>query len=280
LLAPGDRRELGVRLGAISWLADGIWQDLDLGAGLEGLVRFKLQAAATTLGQLRRKEAHDPDFLCFANWKGDPIGTILDVGANRGQSLASLLSVIPDATVHCFEANPLYVDVLAQVARALRHNCVVHPYGLGEENGQLTFFVPWSGDTPYLEECSTLRSYFETPWVAQKFVERGGLALEEHKVQIRKGDELGLRPQLVKIDVEGAEKSVIRGLQETIQAARPILLVENSDWHGVTELLGSFGYLPYQYDAADNRLSPMHRTSTNCFYLLREHGRGFGVAVA
>jgi hypothetical protein len=133
---------------------------------------------------------------------------------------------------------------------------------------------------PYLEESSTLRSYYESPWVAQKFAERGGLALEEHKAQIRRGDDLGLRPQVVKVDVEGAEKLVIRGLEETIRIARPILLVENSDWHGVTELLGSHGYLPYRYDAQSNRLSPMHGTSTNCFYLLPEHARGFSVGWA
>jgi FkbM family methyltransferase len=276
--APGEPRELGVRLCALSWRDDGRWQDVDLSTGFEGLVRFKHQAAATTLGQLRRREAHDPDFLCFAHWKGEPIETILDVGANRGQSLASLLSVMPGATVHCFEANPLYVDVLAQVARSLGHRCVIHPFGLGEESGELTFFVPWSGDVPYLEECSTVRAYYEAPWVAQKFVERGGLALEEHKVQIRRGDDLGLRPQLVKIDVEGAERAVIRGLEETIRVARPMLLVENSDWQGVTELLGYSGYMPYQYDATNDRLHPMQGASTNCFYLRPEHARGFRIA--
>jgi hypothetical protein len=72
LKAPEDRRELGVRLGAVSWLADGLWQDVDLSAGFEGLVRFKHQATTTTLGQFQRREVHDTDFHCFANWKGRP----------------------------------------------------------------------------------------------------------------------------------------------------------------------------------------------------------------
>ena len=278
LRAADDPRELGVRVGGICWRTDGAWHDLDLSTGLEGVVGFKHNATATTLGQLARKEVHDPDFLCFANWRGDPIRTIVDVGANRGQSLASLLSVMPEATVHSFEANPLYADVLARIAQSLGSRCVVYPYGLGEQSGELTLFVPWSGNVPYLEECSTLRSYYELPWVAGKFVERGGLALEEHKVRIRRGDELGLRPQLIKVDVEGAERAVIRGFEETIRAARPILLVENSDWHGVTEALGHFGYLPYQYEAADNRLVRLHEACANSFYLLPEHARGFGAA--
>lgn len=236
---------------------------------------FRQQAVAGVRGQLERSELHDPDFAAFRQWTGTPIEVILDVGANKGQSLASLHAVFPEAEIHSFEANPLFFDVLEEVASAVDGTCVVHRYGLGRQNGQLTLFVPWAGDEPFLEESSTILDYYQKPWVAQKFAERGGLALQDHLVDIRRGDDLGLRPQLMKIDVEGAEGEVIAGLATTIRLARPMLLVENSDWHGVTALLAKFGYRPYRYEAAEDWLVPFYGSTTNSFYIHYEHLRGF-----
>jgi hypothetical protein len=37
---------------------------------------------------------------------------------------------------------------------------------------------------------------------------------------------LGLRPGFVKVDVEGAEPFVLRGMQQTLRAHRPIVMLE------------------------------------------------------
>jgi FkbM family methyltransferase len=39
-------------------------------------------------------------------------------------------------------------------------------------------------------------------------------------------DSLGLRPQFIKVDVEGMEGAVIRGARETIVANRPVIMIE------------------------------------------------------
>src|SRR5205807_5372786 len=52
-------------------------------------------------------------------------------------------------------------------------------------------------------------------------------------------------PRIVKIDVEGAEVAVLDGAAETIQKARPILIIE---LHGtnatISERLNALGYFP------------------------------------
>jgi hypothetical protein len=55
--------------------------------------------------------------------------------------------------------------------------------------------------------------------------------------------EFGL-PTFVKIDVEGAEGSVLRGMRRTIAAARPVLFVECSDAgrEQAWQLLGELNY--------------------------------------
>jgi len=54
-------------------------------------------------------------------------------------------------------------------------------------------------------------------------------------------------PNVVKIDVEGAETMVLRGARETIARSRPLLLVEVHAWESsasrdVLQLLSDFGY--------------------------------------
>jgi FkbM family methyltransferase len=56
------------------------------------------------------------------------------------------------------------------------------------------------------------------------------------------------RVTLVKIDVEGAERSVLEGARELLGAARPVVIVEANDPAGLHDLLAPIGYRPYAYD--------------------------------
>ena len=80
-------------------------------------------------------------------------------------------------------------------------------------------------------------------------------------------DSLGLRPDLVKIDVQGTEAEVVRGGLETLRATRPALLIEiESGDVGVAGLLEGEGYAELAY--RDGRLEP-GRGSMNSFFLHR-----------
>ena len=83
-------------------------------------------------------------------------------------------------------------------------------------------------------------------------------------------------PQVVKIDVEGAENAVVVGLAVTIRRSRPMLLVENSDWHNVTASLAAHRYKPYRYEPDARAIVPFYGATMNAFCLLDEHLRGFG----
>lgn len=62
-------------------------------------------------------------------------------------------------------------------------------------------------------------------------------------------DELGVSaPHVVKIDTEGAELHVLRGLRATLKRARPVLWIEDHAWLGTyttAELLALLGELGY-----------------------------------
>jgi hypothetical protein len=61
-------------------------------------------------------KVQDPDFRCFRN-KGDSQGlSVVDVEANRGQSIVSLKVVLPNARIVAFEANAFFGSILSEVA--------------------------------------------------------------------------------------------------------------------------------------------------------------------
>ncbi|WP_152223919.1 FkbM family methyltransferase [Pseudomonas sp. SCB32] len=213
------------------------------------------------------QQIHDVDFNGLPLLQRSP-RTILDIGANLGQSIVSLRVLFPDAVIHSFEANPLLLPSLTEVSQALPGTNSVHGFGLSNIEGTFELNVPYSGETPYLEESSIKIDYYELPWVKEKFEERGGLSkLEKIECRIRKGDLLQLSPDIIKVDVEGAEALVLEGLRETIHKYHPTILVENSDWANVTQLLNSLGYLPRKYDPTTASIVPMDGPTTNTFYI-------------
>jgi len=225
---------------------------------------FADNALQETLRQYSSGQLHDDEFAGFRRISA-PTRLILDVGANRGQSIATLKILFPDAIIHSFEANPLYGAVLKGLQTFFHGTVHAHGFGLGSQDATIPLYVPWVFDTPFLEESSTRLDYYEKPWVAEKFRERGGLRLEQHLVDIRRGDDLELAPDVIKIDVEGAEHDVLIGLRETVLRHTPTLFVENSDWNNVTSYLSDLGYSPYRW--MGDELVPFFGTTTNTFYL-------------
>jgi FkbM family methyltransferase len=137
----------------------------------------------------------------------------VDVGANEGMItlLASRL-VGPTGTVVSFEPNPVPREILRRGLQRNRiANVEVHACGLGDEDGELQLFVPRvnSGEGSFTTPTSASEGYYAM-------------------CPVRIGDSMlqGRLPKLIKIDVEGFEAHVLRGLRQTLERARPIIVME------------------------------------------------------
>jgi FkbM family methyltransferase len=165
---------------------------------------------------------------------GDAV--VLDIGANVGHH--ALFYSTKAKEVHAFEPNPAFFsqfNVLVSENQSM--NIHLHPFGLGEKTEETVYYAP-TGDNLGIGS----------------FVE--GYAPTNEKVgtmHIVKGDEavatLNLsRIDFIKIDVEGYEEVVLRGLQETIKKFKPVIIMEYT--HGDFSSSDSFqslteGYTPY-----------------------------------
>ncbi len=131
-------------------------------------------------------------------------GTIIDVGANDSQMTRLIQILAPQSRVLSFEPNP-----------ACHPIGEVHRFALSDEDGRGTLYVTHD------DYGSTMEVH--RPDSAQQVV-----------VETRRFDSLGIRvrdlprPVLLKVDVEGYELKVLRGLGEELSAVdAAIIEVQN-----------------------------------------------------
>lgn len=132
--------------------------------------------------------------------------TIIDVGANKGQFSVAVRGLTPNAVIHAFEPLPMAADRFAAVFS--RDPLVyLHRLALGASSFTSTFFI-----TDRQDSSSLLM-----PGSGQQ-VAYGISAKEQIKVEVKPlGSVVDLSalpsPVLLKIDVQGTELDVLRGIE-------------------------------------------------------------------
>ena len=222
---------------------------------------------------LRRPITHADDFVAFARFP-ERTGLFLDVGASSGTSAMSFRVVNRRSPILSIEPNA----VLEPELRALKRIVPRFEYRIaaaGDEEGVITLYVPVYRGVP-LTAYSTVRQ-------ADLMDERGGLRewlgdrvggphfrVEAVTAPVLRLDDLALDPAFVKIDVEGGELRVLRGLVRTLERSRPVLLIERSgDFETIRELLARQGYEAYSYRRDRERFVPYQvpAPGPNVFFL-------------
>jgi FkbM family methyltransferase len=211
-------------------------------------------------------DVHDPDFYALGHLQVKN-GLALDIGANTGQSAVSILAVRPGFTVLSLEPNPACKPMLSVLSVLFRSRLRVLHMGASEKPGDFPFYVPVRNGRELLEE-GTFDVVSLSDAGAVKRNGRCGIdyTLREISCPIIRIDDLNLSPVFVKIDVQGLELEVLRGMQSTIRLSRPLIMVERStDEDECTSLLREFGYSRRYWNGND--MSEFQADSINVFYL-------------
>ena len=198
-----------------------------------------------------------------------PQPLLIDVGANAGQSALCMAMLRPDARIISFEANADNVKELGFIRRILGKRYAYHHVGLSDRNGSATLTVPVIGRHPVPGESSLLREF------DSDIEERIGTISEvvTQEVILKTFDSFGLQPAFVKIDVQGHKLQVLRGMEATIVACRPVLMIENnSALHDIRCYMASLGYMLCNYDQQRDLLTACDLPrGENYFAVPRDH---------
>ncbi|MEX2643688.1 MAG: FkbM family methyltransferase [Acetobacterales bacterium] len=198
-----------------------------LPGGLSAFARMRVRTASSLIAVLRLRAC------------GLSPRRILDIGANKGQFVASCRAVFPDAAVIALEPIPALAE---QLAATFRDDPLVTAVcaAVGSRRETRRFEInDFSPSSSFLPLSETHR---------QSFPEASGTRSEE--MAILPLDELmaerGIGPcDLIKIDVQGFEMEVLQGAGTTLDAARHVV-VECSLrplYEGESALTDIFGFL-------------------------------------
>lgn len=143
----------------------------------------------------------------------DGIATVIDCGAYIGDSVESIVSVIPQKYVNYYALEPLHVNVQKMLAdedlNKLCNSFNVLEYGVGEKNETMYFHIP--------DSSSSDGGYFSSDpnGAAGRFVVRSIDTLD-----------ININGVLyIKMDVEGYELAALKGATNTIRNHHPFLAI-------------------------------------------------------
>lgn len=138
----------------------------------------------------------------------------VDIGCHKGEIMDLMLHHAPMGRKFGFEPLPPF---FRQLVEKYRHhdNVEISPLALYHENGETTFQYVVN-DPAY-------------SGIKKRRYDSSRVEISEIKVQTARLDEVlppGLKPDLIKIDVEGAEYRVLLGAGKLLKNARPIVIFE------------------------------------------------------
>jgi FkbM family methyltransferase len=217
---------------------------------------------------------HEADFAAFRHFS-HRTGLFLDIGANSGESVLSFRLFNRTAPILSIEPNPYHEPDL----RFLKARIAKFDYLLcaaGEASGRAILYVPMYRNLPLTGEASFHREQAIGNYWVQEQIGAGaasGVRLTELEVDVKRLDDLSLRPAFVKIDVQGFESTVVAGLRSTIAGSQPVLLLERSGCDAtLRQQLGDLGYSPFLYLPRVGAFAPYDAQPVqNLFFLPRQH---------
>ena len=176
-----------------------------------------------------------PGWVCF------------DVGAHFGYYSLLLAQLTgPRGEVHAFEPLPYNIDFVRHHIKRNQQADVIHlhSFALADTNG--TTILRASNTIEYscmavLQNARRLNS----DWHQQVFAQFTEYSVEQQSIDSLVEQQRVPLPQLIKVDVEGADLAVFRGAQETMRQAKPIIVAElHTAANAVecTSLLKDLGY--------------------------------------
>lgn len=185
---------------------------------VEEWIKYNLIPARLYMWRLLRKHARRGEReLKLLPELVDPRKIALDIGANKGVYTHTLARLCRH--VHAFEPHP---KMFALLTRALPRNVTAHHVAASDRDGTAELIIPsykaggMSNQGASLDTAKKKAPFGYTP-----------VTVEARTIDSFAFTGVGF----IKIDVEGFEAAVVRGLLQTAARERPVIMVEIEEWH-------------------------------------------------
>jgi FkbM family methyltransferase len=181
---------------------------------------------------------HEPHVLRILHTIIRPGATVYDIGANVGLfSVRFARWIGTGGWLYAIEPNPICIAFLRANLEPLRiRNFTILPVAVSDRRSDCRFVLNYGSSLIGVGGDSAVR----VKPGHQIRVEAESLDTLIAKFDLR-------RPDFIKVDVEGAEASVVAGMMETLKKNRPTLMIELHGREAASGTLGCLAGLGYHY---------------------------------
>lgn len=169
---------------------------------------------------------------------------VFDVGASHGQTSKAYLDRLPGATLVACEANPALLNVLKGLGIVVVHCAVGAPTGQPRE--EISFNVNQDDTTSSVLEVEPFLRRLSPAYAPTEVIRVPYRSIDELV------DQLGLSPDILKIDTQGNDAAVLEGALGTMRRRPPSIVstemffasayMGQSDWIDSSCVLRDAGY--------------------------------------
>lgn len=199
---------------------------------------------------------------------------IADIGANRGFSISSFLMLKPKARIVAFEPLAHLAEILRVRYKAIA-NVTIHSCALGSSDAQMTIYIPIYRGFVF-DPLASLHYDEAANWVNGDrfyFFDPLKLQIEEQHVRVRRLDDFGIEPDIIKILAQGHEPAIVEGGETTIRRYEPAIMAA-ARIPSIDSCLRDLGYTRYAF--RDSRFVLEAEGHTSSWYLKSKHLKMFG----
>ena len=145
--------------------------------------------------------------------------------------------------------------------------------GAGDRKSKGRLSVPLGHGVDMSSQASMDPDELGKNYVRERLGDEGGYGrVVTRRVIIVPVDDLQLAPDVVKIDVEGWEQQVLKGMHKTLQQHKPMLIIELNNRERWLGRLEQAGYEFFHYEVSDGLLhrGDLPASALNVFCVHRE----------
>ena len=184
------------------------------------------------------------------------IDTVLDVGAHEGEFALSLNKSFNIKKIISFEPNKkIFIKLIKQTKK--RFNIEIVNFGVGENNERKKLNINTESSSSSINELRTESNYYKKKFFLTNFF-RGNVIEEKITIDVIKLDDYINKNKienidLLKIDTEGFEFSVLKGTDKNLKYIRAIyfehhfdnLIIKNYNLSDIHDYLIANGFKKY-----------------------------------
>ncbi len=191
---------------------------------------------------------------------------IIDVGASDGISIKYFQNNLNINKIICFEPYKKYIKILKK-----NKDLIIKSYAIGDKNISKKIYFPRYHFLGLKFDLITYAHYDIKllKHFIKDFKFRKNLKICSSRLKIKKVDRIKYKIDLIKIDTNGFELNVIKGLMNVIKRDKPALIVEiNKDHKKISSLLKKLNYTHFYYSITAEKFSKkIDKNCTNKYFL-------------